>query len=299
MFKITRIAVISDIHGNYLALDSILNETKNLNIDKYVFCGDLINEFPFGNKVLDTLRSLDNAYIIKGNREQYLIEYDEEKYEWDNIQFKNNLFMYNELRPDNLEYIKSLPETLSFKAENVSFKVVHGSVDSINEFIHDDSIDRMAEMSEEFKEDVLLLGHSHQRIWYQYINNKLFINAGCCGVSKLNNEHAEYLILTVDVDDVQIEPRNVWFNVDELIEEVKKSGIIEVENVFVNLSLLGITGKGHLIHEFFRRAKEEMSLKGEILHLHDAKGIYKDFRLYDDDVWLKVAEEFKDEFIIK
>ena len=44
--------VISDIHGNYIALEELLKDAKESGVTKYIFTGDLINEFPFGNKVI-------------------------------------------------------------------------------------------------------------------------------------------------------------------------------------------------------------------------------------------------------
>ena len=99
-----KVAVISDIHGNYIALESVIEDAKKLGIEKFIISGDLVNEFPFGNKVIDIIKSLKEVYVVKGNREQYLIEYDEAKYDWNNIQFRNNVFMYNELSKENLEY---------------------------------------------------------------------------------------------------------------------------------------------------------------------------------------------------
>ena len=37
-----RIGIISDIHGNLSALDAVLKELKNKNIDKIICLGDLI-----------------------------------------------------------------------------------------------------------------------------------------------------------------------------------------------------------------------------------------------------------------
>ena len=39
-------AVFSDIHGNYQALDTILNDIKNENIDKIIFLGDSVSLGP-------------------------------------------------------------------------------------------------------------------------------------------------------------------------------------------------------------------------------------------------------------
>ena len=163
-----KVAVISDIHGNYIALEEMLKDAKESGATKYIFTGDLINEFPFGNKVINQIKELQNdydVYVVKGNREQYLIEYDEYKYTWENVQFKNTVFMRKELTDDNFEFIKNLPFVLSIKIEDLTFKLFHGSIYSLSEFIHNYDEDLMEKIANETEEKVLLFGHSHQRIW--------------------------------------------------------------------------------------------------------------------------------------
>lgn len=294
-----KVAVISDIHGNYIALEEILKDAKESGATKYIFTGDLINEFPFGNKVINQIKELQNnydVYVVNGNREQYLIEYDEYKYTWENVQFKNTVFMRKELTDDNFEFIKNLPFVLSTKIEDLTFKLFHGSIYSLSEFIHNYDEDLMEKIANETEEKVLLFGHSHQRIWIKEAYGKLFINAGCSGVSKMNPNHAEYVILEVNNNNVNIVEKNIEFDTDRLKREILKSGILNEEKVFVNFAYLAVTGGGDLTREFFKRATEEMNKKNAPMVKEDAKGIYKKFRLIDDDIWLALADEYKKYF---
>ena len=77
-----RYAVLGDIHGNYYALEAVLEDIKNEygnKIDGYILTGDYMGEFPDGSKVVDTLKKLTEAnpgkvHIIKGNRETGQVE---------------------------------------------------------------------------------------------------------------------------------------------------------------------------------------------------------------------------------
>ena len=51
-----------------------------------MFLGDLVNDLPFGNETLEIVRKYSNK-ILKGNKEQYLIEYEQNK----KLQIGNNL----------------------------------------------------------------------------------------------------------------------------------------------------------------------------------------------------------------
>ena len=116
-----KVAVISDIHGNCIALEELLKDAKESGVTKYIFTGDLINEFPFGNKVINQIKELQknyDVYVVKGNREQYLIEYDEYKYTWENVQFKNTVFMRNELTDDNFEFKEKIVCIYEYEVKN-------------------------------------------------------------------------------------------------------------------------------------------------------------------------------------
>jgi putative phosphoesterase len=69
-----RIAVFSDIHGNSVALDAVLEDIEaSGGVDTYLILGDLIalGFDPIG--VLERLLSLENAIIVRGNTDRYLI----------------------------------------------------------------------------------------------------------------------------------------------------------------------------------------------------------------------------------
>ena len=52
-----KIAVISDIHSNIYALNEVLEDIKNKNVDIIVCTGDLVGYGTRPNEVIETLRS--------------------------------------------------------------------------------------------------------------------------------------------------------------------------------------------------------------------------------------------------
>ena len=68
------IAVLSDIHGNNIALEACMEYLKKQPIDACCFLGDYVGEFPGIRQVLDCIYTLQEqfpCYIIKGNKEDY------------------------------------------------------------------------------------------------------------------------------------------------------------------------------------------------------------------------------------
>lgn len=65
-----RIAFISDIHGNANALDAVLEDINEKNVDKVYVLGDICYRGSEPQRSQDLVRSLDTG-VIKGNADEY------------------------------------------------------------------------------------------------------------------------------------------------------------------------------------------------------------------------------------
>ena len=290
-----KIAVISDIHGNSEALKAAILDAQKNNVDEYIFPGDLVNDLPFGNETLEIIKNTSN-YIIEGNKEEYLKEYNKSQYTWPNLQINNVKFMYKELTKENLDFIFKLPVNLNLEFEGVKIKVVHGSPKSIEEQIHKVDEDLINKYANSLEEDVLIFAHSHEQVWYRNINGKLLVNVGCAGVSPYYLTKAEYVILHINNKKVEVEKRLVPYDLLTVKNKIKKCGILEYDKVLMSLTYAALAGNGKIRHQFFVEAKEEMEKRNHNLYKPDAKGIYKYFKLYDDDIWLSLYNKYKQYF---
>lgn len=295
MIKI-KIAIISDIHGNSVALKEVVKDAKQNKVDEFVFLGDLINDFPFGNETLEIVKSLSNK-VLKGNKEEYLIEYDEEKYNWDNIQFKNTIFMYNELTKENLEYIKKLPYRMDLEFDGFKILAVHGSPEGVEELLNRRKRDVLDKYTKDLQADALIFGHTHEEMWYETINNKFVLNAGCCGVSPYHKGKAEYVILEIEKGKIKnIDLKLIDYDIEEVKRKIIESGILEQDKVLMNIAYSVISGHGEVKHNFLKEARETVIQNNIKWYKDNAKGIYKYFRLYDDKLWLSLGQKYEKYF---
>ncbi len=67
-----KLAFISDIHGNAIALDAVLQDISAKNADKVFVLGDICYRGPEPKRALDLVRSL-NCEVIKGNADEWVI----------------------------------------------------------------------------------------------------------------------------------------------------------------------------------------------------------------------------------
>ena len=67
----------------------------------------------------------------------------------------------------------------------------------------------------------------------------------------------------------------------------------------MNLTYCGINGNGEVRYNFLKEAKEIMLERNIRLNKKVEKGIYSYFKLYDDDIWLGLAEKYKKYFVFE
>ena len=72
------IAVLSDIHGNYVALESCLAHAVSQNIKTFLFLGDYVSELAYPERTMKLLYEMDrtcSCRFIRGNKEEYWFQY--------------------------------------------------------------------------------------------------------------------------------------------------------------------------------------------------------------------------------
>ena len=72
IFSMNSIAVISDIHGNYPALKSVLAKIDDIGIRDVICLGDVVGYYCQINECIDELRSR-NIRVLLGNHDYYLV----------------------------------------------------------------------------------------------------------------------------------------------------------------------------------------------------------------------------------
>ncbi len=191
------IGVISDIHGNLNALDSVLSEFSRKNVDRIVCLGDAAATGPRPHEVLRRLRSMDVPIVI-GNRDEYLLNVryvsapPTQANDYSRRVAEIDKWCGTKLTNDDFEYIKSFPKTLRLSvAENrddILF-CFHGSPKSNTDLITSTTSDEELELKLGGQSACLMAGgHSHQQM-FRRVGERVIINPGSVGqaIEKPNN----------------------------------------------------------------------------------------------------------------
>ena len=186
-----RLAVLSDIHSNLIALNLAIDDLKKENVDKICFLGDYVTDGESDNEILGIIKNISD-YTILGNREKYILDYSPLKKNYNN--YKTIHTTYNNLSKDNLKYIESLKEYYIIKAKDFNILMIHG-----NQYYSDkDNIEEVFDkIINDFDFDICLFGHSHKYLYRKY-KNKIFINPGSIGQS---NDYSSYKYCIIEIID--------------------------------------------------------------------------------------------------
>lgn len=250
--EIMKIAVLSDIHGNLTAFNAVLNDINELGINQYIIAGDLITDCPQPNEVLEKIKSL-NAYVIKGNREEYILNYHKGMHdEWSKFkQMASVVWTYNTLDECNIKYIDKLPEQLSISFPQMDdIRIVHGSpFNTREELLPDKYPEKLEKALNYINESVLICGHTHRQ-WSKELHNKLIVNPGSVGVHFNKNRVAEYAVLTWNSNKWEVSHRQVEYDLKELEEVFLESGLFQSNSALSKVILQSMKEGKNKVIEF-------------------------------------------------
>jgi putative phosphoesterase len=233
-----RIAVVSDVHGNMVAFDAVLQDIQQEAIDRIVALGDMIQSGPKPAEVAQRLRDL-NCPVVIGNSDAWLLtgaETGNEKIPEERLKKLQIVREWSlaRLHKADRDFIASFTPTIQLDLQHgYKFLGFHGSPTDFDQLIfpHTPEAEFQGLLSP-YADHILAGGHVHLP-YVRRISNSFFFNPGSVGVA-YNHEQdeaafhldpwAEYAILTVNETRLGLEFRRVSFDVDELARIYRESG---------------------------------------------------------------------------
>ena len=186
-----RALILSDIHGNLMALERVLEDAGP--VDIIINAGDIVGYGPWPNECVDLSREL-GFYSVAGNHDYASmrgIAVGFNPYAEEAVHITHRL-----LRGENRECLASLPESLEFALGGCRVAVYHGSPrDPLNEYIYPHTADLvLGSFLQQTRSDLLVLGHTHIP-FIRRLGGRLVVNPGSVGQPRDRNPKASYMIL--------------------------------------------------------------------------------------------------------
>jgi len=222
-----RVAILSDIHGNLIALNAVLKDLERQgNADHIVVTGDM---FAFGSapgEVLALLQQLPRARFLLGNTDRYLLERSYPSApngsDWQAQLLLSFHWTAERLGGDGFRFLRGLPSSQLIQEGPWQLLAVHGSPRSDEEGLTGKTA------AEEFEEmpigpqvRVVACGHTHVPM-DRTVRGVRVVNVGSVGLPFDGDPRACYaLILNLTgngASATQVTLRRVTYDVEKAVE---------------------------------------------------------------------------------
>jgi predicted phosphodiesterase len=229
-----RIAVISDMHGNCIALDAVVADIQTHAVDRIVCLGDAVQGGPQPAQVVARLREL-GCSVVSGNADAFLLSGDDGEQTVSAQQKAAREWSLAQLSEADRAFIAAFAPTVEIPLPGGRrLLCFHGSPDSFHDIIFPETPEEEVRgMLGAYLPAILTGGHTHlQQI--RRLDDSLFFNPGSVGFvyntrQPGGNLHAypwaEYAIVSADDARFSIEFCRVPFDVAAWTRATLASGI--------------------------------------------------------------------------
>lgn len=229
-----KIAVISDIHGNLEALESVLDVIRKKECHKIFCLGDIAMAGPEPSQTISKIQELmqsQNFYIVQGNTDRMLSVFS---FDTQNKLIKVNAVMASAYLSDSQilneqekNFLANLPERKELELYGIKILLVHGSPRRNDENIFPNlKIEEVEEMIKNEDADIILCGHTHMPCGYQTNTEQTVVNVGSVG--RPFSEEPLSCFAIIDIDEEKetftIQHEFVKYDVEKAAEKLRKRG---------------------------------------------------------------------------
>ncbi|MGN0535609.1 MAG: metallophosphoesterase family protein [Eubacterium sp.] len=230
-----KIGIITDIHNNLIALESVLAELE-LSCDYIICSGDIIGIGPFPEETVQRMMQIKNLIAVRGNHERYLLEGMPDKYPNEEQmgieEMKHHLWEHNQLSKESIEFLKDLQYSRKFEIEGKKIAVLHYAMNTENRYIRfkfNPNKKKLSYIFDSVDADIIIYGHEHNRNICK--SDKLYINTGSLGCPAKDKNIARYGILEIAKGNVNFEAKELNYNAQTVVDKIDEYNYPAAEEI--------------------------------------------------------------------
>ncbi|MBZ0306172.1 MAG: metallophosphoesterase family protein [Anaerolineae bacterium] len=224
----TRLAILSDIHANLLALDTILKDAAQFEVDQVIVAGDLINCGAYSVQVMERLTAANYA-LMRGNHEFYLLDYGTPREPESRRGYALPRWLHQIIPAYWYHVIAALPDSLTlYYPDAPPVKVVHGRPGNHWHGLYPTTSDEeMKAALAGVQEKTVITGHTHLP-FERHVNGWHVLNAGSAGLPLEGNPGiATYILLHSRPGGWDAEFRRLSYDISPMFEEFERIHFLE------------------------------------------------------------------------
>ena len=230
----TRVVVLSDVHGNSIALDAVRKAIRTEKHDLVAVAGDLVLNGPDPVGAVDILRGMeaDGAAIVSGNTDIAVTDYDfTAAFPWmrdgvPDIFRAAAEWAHEELGDERVAWLRRLPSERRLQTEDGTMILVcHASPGSQTAgFDHELDPNVVIERASGTDARVIACGHTHLPE-VRDLGWKLIVNDGSAGYVFDGDPTASWARIDVDDGDIKAEIHRTEFDILEVANAISARGL--------------------------------------------------------------------------
>ena len=235
-----RLALISDIHCNLVALDIVLANIEKQHVDQLLCLGDVVGLGPQPREVLARLQTI-TCPVVMGNNDGWILQPVLKESSQLDVQYlqDTNVWGLNQLTDADKAYIGTFQPTITMSlSENKTLLAYHGSPRSYHKILDSTTPDQQLEEAfQGFQAHIMVGGHTHMQMFRRY-KQQIVLNPGSVGLAldrafptteARNIPWAEYAIVDVTTNSFNVELYRIPFDISAFIDVILKSGMPHAE----------------------------------------------------------------------
>jgi len=205
------VGVISDIHGNEIALDAVLADMPA--VDALVCAGDVVGYNPWHAACVEAVRERQIP-TVQGNHDRAVA--GDQRVAFNSMAGAGVKHARETLNDDQVDWLAALPEER--RVFDGRLKIVHGHPDDPDHYTYP------AEFTPGLldDEDVLVMGHTHVQ-HHAVFDEGVVCNPGSVGQPRDGDKRAAYAV--VDLADLSVEEHRVEYDVDAVVAAIEEAGL--------------------------------------------------------------------------
>lgn len=216
-----RIAVLSDIHGNHIALAEVLRNAKIEKAERLLILGDVCGYYYHPDKVMAMIEDWDYDFI-QGNHERLLGQILSGEVKEKDVRKKygsGHRFALEKLSHVQIKMILESPDKKLLNFGTTSILMCHGSPLDGDQYLYPDTDKKILDQCTVEDIDFVFVGHSH----YPFVHfgkKSTLINVGSVGQSRLIGGVASWLMF--DTTNSTFEMKSTIFSTLDIEREVRR-----------------------------------------------------------------------------
>lgn len=230
----TRFAVLSDVHGNLVALEATLAAIRAERPDAILVAGDLALNGPDPAGAVEALRALegDGARLVSGNTDVAVADFDfGAAFPWyqdgvpDAVRIAAE-WAHEQLSDEQLDWLRGLPTERRLRAaDDTLVLLVHASPGSQTRGF-DQTLDPnvIFERAAETDARVICVGHTHVPE-VRDLGWKVIVNDGSAGYVFDGDPTASWALVTIEDGSVSADIRRAEFDVLAVADAISARGL--------------------------------------------------------------------------